>query len=317
MPLNSLLFLTPSPPVSIPPDASAPASAPASPGIGHYENFPVASLLCPKALRPAITAIYHFARNADDIADEGEASAAERLAQLGAYRADLNRILQGEAPSDRWPGIFAPLARATNEHQLPGALLGDLLSAFEQDVRHTATAHQSADLNELLAYCRLSANPVGRLLLHLYGVHDSASLAQSDHICSALQLINFWQDLSEDLARGRVYLPQDLLRQHRLEVADFAHGAPDASANADLDRRRCQVVQALCADARARMMLGAPLALSVPGRAGWELRLVVQGGLRILDKIEDGGHRSWAKRPTVQRTDIALMLWRAIWMKPS
>ncbi len=278
--------------------------------VGHYENFPVASWLCPAAIRPAVVAIYHFARTADDIADEGPASASERLDQLAAYRAALAQCLASPAPpanAAQWPQVFGPLARAAERHRLPGHLLHDLLSAFEQDIRHTASGHVYADTTELLAYCRLSANPVGRLLLHLYSIHDRESLAQSDAVCSALQLINFWQDISVDHARGRHYLPADALRRQGLRLEDFS-----ASAPSEVQERCRQVVHRLCNEARARMLDGAPLARRIPGRAGWELRLVVQGGLRILDKIAAIDHRSWLQRPTVGKADLPLMLWRAL-----
>jgi squalene synthase HpnC len=301
--------------------------------VGHYENFPVASLLCPARLRPAVIAIYHFARTADDIADEGPAEAPARLAELARYREALN-VCAGEvgnaqlttspltsaAPIDapavshllalpsQWPGVFGPLAAAMRVHRLPLQLLHDLISAFEQDVRYTASDHRYARIDELLDYTRLSAQPVGRLLLHLYDVKDEVSLRQSDQICSALQLINFWQDISIDLARQRCYLPQDVLFRNGATLTDFLPGAPlpDHAARA--------VVGELCAHARGLMMQGAPLATRIPGRAGWELRLVVQGGLRILDGIAAIDHRSWLTRPRLQRADLPRLVWRALWM---
>jgi squalene synthase HpnC len=251
-------------------------------------------------------ALYHFARTADDLADEGQATPAERLAQLATYRQALDGCLSGQS-AHAWPAVFEPLARAVRQHALPANLLHDLISAFEQDVRYTAAGHVYADTSELLAYCRLSANPVGRLLLHLYGVNDAHALAQSDAICSALQLINFWQDLAEDLARQRHYLPADALARHDLALTDFSAHAP-----APVQARAQALVAALCADARQQMLKGAPLARRLPGRAGWELRLVVQGGLRILDKIAATGHRSWLQRPTLGRADVPLLLWRAL-----
>ena len=284
----------------------------ASASVEHYENFPVASWLCPTALRPAVRALYHFARTADDVADEGEATDEQRLHDLAAYRAELDAALVGEVgTAGRWPRIFQPLQQVVAQHQLPGQLMHDLISAFEQDVRHTASGHRYADSAELLAYCAKSANPVGRLLLHLYGVADPKSLAQSDQICSALQLINFWQDIRIDHARGRHYLPTDVLGRHGLRLSDFAAGAaPDAATQV----RMAKTVAELCNHARSMMVAGAPLARGVPGRAGWELRLVVQGGLRILDKIEAQGHRSWAGRPRLRWPDFVLTGWRAIWM---
>ncbi len=296
------------------PSPHGPDAPPLGAGVGHYENFPVASWLCPPALRPAVAAIYHFARTADDLADEGDAPAEQRLADLAAYRAELHHCLQPtsrstlDMPEARWPGIFKPLGQAVHRHALPAQCLHDLLSAFEQDVRHTASGHRYADTAELLAYCRLSADPVGRLLLHLYGVRDDAALEQSDQICSALQLINFWQDISVDLPRGRCYLPADSLQRQGVDVADF-------EAN---DGRKTHAMQALvaelCAQARSLMRQGAPLVHRVPGRAGWELRLVVQGGLRILDRIAAQQHRSWQTRVKLKKGDLPLMAWRALWM---
>lgn len=299
-------------PVTAEPKARPAAEVPGYAPVAHYENFPVASWLCPRHLRPAIAAIYHFARTADDMADEGDTPAEQRLSQLAAYRAALNACLTGAATQGRWAGIFGPLGQAMAQHDLPGPLLHDLLSAFEQDVRHTASGHRYASTAELLDYCRLSANPVGRLLLHLYGVHDATSLQQSDQICSALQLINFWQDIGVDLPRGRVYLPDDALQRHGLQVDDFAADTPTApTANTSAQQA---LVAELCAHARGLMQAGAPLARRVPGRAGWELRLVVQGGLRVLDAIATAEHRTWQSRPTLSKADMPRLLWRALWM---
>ena len=273
--------------------------------VDHYENFPVASVLCPPALRPAVVAIYHFARTADDIADEGDADTASRLADLSAYRADLAAVLAGQPPGPRWPQVFAPLAARVRSFALPGAPLHDLLDAFSQDTRNPLYA----DRAELLDYCRRSANPIGRLLLHLYGVGDAVSLQQSDAICTALQLINFWQDLSVDLPRGRVYLPLSDLRAHGLDVAMLRR--PDPADSAETRR----LVSELCAWAGGLMLQGAPLALRLPGRAGWELRLVVQGGLRILEKIAAMDHATLQRRPKLTAFDLPLLLWRAARMR--
>lgn len=271
----------------------------------HYENFPVASWLCPPALRPPIAAIYGFARTADDIADEGDASSGERLAALQAYRADLTAASRGAPVSSRWPEVFGPLATAMREFALPEPLLAALLSAFVQDVEKTRDGAGYADRAELLDYCARSANPVGRLLLHLYDVRDPAALAQSDAICSALQLINFWQDPSVDLPRGRRYFP----------LADCArHGLrPEALSAAPESARK--LVADEVAWARDLMRKGAPLVHRLPGRIGWELRLVVQGGLRILDKIEALGFDSLRHRPTIGKADAPLLAWRALRMR--
>jgi hydroxysqualene synthase len=270
-------------------------------GVDHYENFPVASVLCPPAMRPAVVAIYHFARTADDIADEGDAEAAQRLADLAAYRADLAAVLAGQPPGPRWPQVFGPLAASIGAFALPGAPLHDLLDAFAQDTRNPLYA----DRAELLDYCRRSANPIGRLLLHLYGVGDPLALQRSDAVCTALQLINFWQDLSVDLPRRRVYLPMSDLRAHGLDATSLGPGpVPDSAATRSL-------VAGLCRWARDLMHQGAPLALQLPGRAGWELRLVVQGGLRILEKIDAMDHATLQQRPRLRATDLPPLLWRA------
>jgi hydroxysqualene synthase len=284
-----------------------------STGVDHYENFPVASFLCPPHLRPAVQAIYHFARTADDIADEGHAPPEQRLSELGAYRHALEACLKGEtAQAGHWHAIFDPLLQAVARHKLPGAPFHDLLSAFEQDVRYTASGHRYADVEELMAYCKLSANPVGRLLLHLYGIHDDASLRQSDQICSALQLINFWQDIQKDHLRQRHYVPVNVLRRHGLHLGDFA---PGTQPNVATQVRMGKAIADLCAQAEQLMWQGAPLAHRVPGRAGWELRLVVQGGLRILEKMKAIQHRSWQRRPRLGLLDVPRLLWRAFWMR--
>ena len=289
-----------------------PALPSTAPPPAHYENFPVASWLCPPHLRAPIAAIYGFARTADDIADEGDADAARRLDDLAEFRADLAEAARGKALSTRWPEVFGPLAYAMQHFGLPESLLADLLSAFVQDIGMTRDGGTYADRAGLLDYCRRSANPVGRLLLHLYGVDDPAALAQSDAICSALQLINFWQDPSVDLPRGRFYFPVADCGAHGLTQDDLHAFRPLGPAPPPP-----QAI-ALLADevawARALMLQGAPLAHRLPGRAGWELRFVVQGGLRILDKIEALGFDTFSQRPTIGAADAPRMAWRALTM---
>ncbi|MDO8283827.1 MAG: squalene synthase HpnC [Rhodoferax sp.] len=288
----------------------APQASPAP--ITHYENFPVASFLCPAHLRAPIAAIYHFARTADDIADEGDATAAQRIEELQAYRQDLVASCAAASgatvgpSSARWPQVFGPLQVALQTHHLPPQLLHDLLDAFVQDTRKSAAAEGYASHAELLDYCRRSANPVGRLLLHLYGVTDALALQRSDAICSALQLINFWQDLSVDIPRGRYYLPQDDCMRFGVSQADIL--AQRQTHNAT------QLIAHCVATARASMQFGSSLVHQVPGRAGWELRLVVQGGLRILDRIEALHYATLNQRPTLRWWDFPVMLWRAVWM---
>ncbi|MFZ2309565.1 MAG: squalene synthase HpnC [Rhodoferax sp.] len=280
------------------PDSPAP--------ITHYENFPVASFLCPAHLRAPIAAIYHFARTADDIADEGDATAAQRLTELQAYRDDLTAVCNARAPGERWPQVFGPLRHALQTHQLPPQLLHDLLDAFVQDTQKSAAAEGYATHAELLDYCRRSANPVGRLLLHLYGVTDALALQRSDAICSALQLINFWQDLSVDIPRGRYYLPQEECTRFGVTQADIMARRQTENAT--------KLIANCVATARASMQFGSKLVRQVPGRAGWELRLVVQGGVRILDKIEALHFATLNQRPTLRWWDFPVMLWRAVWM---
>ena len=284
--------------------AASPSVLPAQ--IEHYENFPVASFLCPEHLRAPIIAIYQFARAADDIADEGSATAAERLSDLAAFRGELIACSRGLPISKRWPAIFEPLGQMIAKFQLPVALLADLLDAFEQDVSKSRDGDSYATQAELLDYCRRSANPVGRLVLHLYGVTDEDSLRQSDQICTALQLINFWQDLSTDIPRGRFYLTQAACREHGVSPDDLLA----------LEQTPCTT--ALIAHnvhiARATMQAGSALVKRVPGRGGWELRAVVQGGLRILDKIEAMKFATLNARPKLSALDVPVIAWRALWM---
>ncbi len=274
--------------------------------VTHYENFPVASLLCPPALRAPIAALYAFARTADDLADEGAATSAQRLADLHAYRAELCAAAAGRPAGARWGAVFAPLAGVLRSHALPPALLHDLLDAFEQDVRMTAAGATYPDRAALLHYCARSANPVGRLLLHLYGVRGEQALAQSDAICSALQLINFWQDLSVDLPRGRHYLSDADCAAHGVARADLAALRRSPASDA--------LVLDCAAWARQLMLQGAPLVHQLPGRAGWELRLVVQGGLRILEQVQALGGASLVRRPVLRARDWPRLLARALRM---
>lgn len=276
--------------------------------IAHYENFPVASWLCPPHLRAAITAIYHFARTADDLADEGDATAQQRLADLASYRADLEATCQNPPapPGPRWPLTFAALQRAVQQHSLPCHLLHDLLDAFAQDIEKTAAAAHYANQDELRDYCRRSANPIGRLLLHLYGVTQARALQHSDAICTALQLINFWQDLSVDIPRGRFYLPLEECRRFGVAQSDLL--ARNQTPSATL------LIASCVASARAEMEKGIQLVHQLPGRIGWELRLVVQGGLRILDKIEALHFSTLLTRPRLRWWDFPVILWRALWM---
>ncbi|MGZ5688901.1 MAG: squalene synthase HpnC [Caldimonas sp.] len=271
--------------------------------VDHYENFPVASLLCPAALRPTVEAIYAFARTADDIADEGDAAPEARLASLAAYRDDLAASASGRSTSPRWPAVFGPLAAAFERHRLPVELLAALLEAFTQDV----TTTRYADRATLLDYCRRSANPVGRLLLHLYRIGDADALARSDAVCSALQLANFWQDLGRDTRHGRLYVPEADCRRHGIEPETLLAGVDGRAVHG--------LVLELVGWARELMRFGAPLVHRVPGRAGWELRLVVQGGLRVLERIEWLHGATLVERPQLGWSDAPTIAWRALGMR--
>jgi phytoene synthase len=269
--------------------------------VEHYENFPVASILLPRRLREPIEAIYAFARSADDIADEGGALPATRLAQLDHYRRQLDNIVSRKTPSEP---MFARLARNVREFDLPTKLLRDLIDAFAQDVVKT----RYADFAELRDYSHRSADPVGRLLLHLYEHATPENLSRSDDICSALQYVNFWQDVAIDWAKERVYLPQDDMQSFRVSEAQIAAGKVDQAWR---NLMRFEVDRA-----RRILLRGAPLASNLPGRMGWELRLVVQGGMRTLEMIEAVGYDVFQHRPTLRKTDWLRMLWRAVLMKP-
>ncbi|MEO6984997.1 MAG: squalene synthase HpnC [Paralcaligenes sp.] len=271
--------------------------------VDHYENFPVASLLLPARLREPITHIYRFARSADDIADEGNASDSARLALLAGYRKALQDIgrgafepTQADAPAD----IFTPLDRTIRTHQLPLQAFFDLLSAFEQDVK----IHRYANDTELLDYCSRSANPVGRLMLHLYQAVTPQNLQESDAICTGLQLVNFWQDVAIDWRKTRIYIPQDKLVRYGVSETDIATQRIDAPWQ--------HLMQAQVLQARELLRRGLPLASRLPGRIGLELRLVVHGGLRILERLDQLHYDVFFHRPTLRKRDWVLLLWRAL-----
>jgi len=260
--------------------------------VGHYENFPVASLLMPPELREPVRVIYRFARSADDFADEGSDPPDVRLAKLDAYRRELS------VPSRP---LFHDLEKIVREHDLPVQLFTDLLDAFAQDV----TKKRYASFAEVLDYCRRSANPVGRLLLHLFKRTADSDLRRSDSICSALQLVNFWQDVDIDWRKDqRVYLPQDEMARFGVTEAHLENRACDASWKALL---------AFQVDRARKMLLdGDPLGRSLPGRVGLEIRATVQGGLRILEKIEHAGYDVFRKRPVLKPFDWPFLLLKAL-----
>jgi squalene synthase HpnC len=265
--------------------------------VGHYENFPVGSLLLPRRLRAGVHSVYRFARHADDVADEGDASPDDRLKALWALDAELDRIKAGQAALTP---LMQDLAQTIKVYALPLEPFYDLLSAFRQDV--VKTRYQ--DFGELMDYCRRSANPVGRLMLALYGENDARFLAMADGICSALQLINFLQDVAIDWGKGRVYLPAADMAVFGVSEQQIADG--DAGGNwSPLMLKQIE---------RARLMLqaGAPLGKQLRGRIGLELRLIVMGGDRILQKLHQCRGDVFRSRPVLGWRDWVVMLWRAL-----
>jgi squalene synthase HpnC len=262
----------------------------------HYENFPVASLLLPRAMRPHVAAVYAFARSADDFADEGTRSPQERLRLLDDWSSRLHR----EAADD----VFVAVQNTIREKRLPISLFEDLLSAFKQDV----TVRRYATWTDLLDYCRRSANPVGRLVLRIAG-HDDLQLDRaSDALCTALQLANFWQDFERDWDKGRLYVP-------RADVD--AAGAKES----DLDARRMTPAwRAALAGVAARTRVlfddGRAVADGVSGRLRWELRFTWLGGVRILDRLERARFDVFQDRPALGPSDAPAILWGALAWPP-
>ena len=267
----------------------------------HYENFPVASRLLPARMRPHVAAVYAFARLADDMADEGQRPAADRIADLDAWDACLNAAALGAVQrGEPHAEVFLALRHTVEECRLPVELLHDLIDAFRQDV----TVKRYATWDELMDYCRRSANPVGRLVLRIAG-HDRPELdAASDAVCSALQLTNFWQDLEIDWAKGRLYVPASIWQ-------------PAGALESDLTKRRLTpgwraALEEAVGRTRRLFQTGAPVCDGVGGRLRWELRATWLGGTRILDKLEAAGFDVFAHRPALTRMDAPGILWRTM-----
>ena len=260
--------------------------------VAHYENFPVASRLVPRTLRPAIVAIYTFARGADDIADEGDDPPSTRLSRLDAYAAQLDCIDRGEVPREV---PFAALAGAIGRHALPLGPFRDLLSAFRQDVIKA----RYATFTELADYCSRSANPIGRLLLLLYGLTGAESGRQADAICTGLQLANFWQDIALDWRKGRVYLPGEDMARFGVTDEQIASGR--------CDERWARLVAFEVERARALLESGRPLTRGLPLRLALELKLIIAGGLHILRAIDTANGDVFRHRPRLRGRDWLAM----------
>jgi len=258
----------------------------------HYENFPTASKLLAARLRPAVAAIYAFARHADDLADEGDAAPETRLKQLDAWETLLERCEQDNAIDHQ---VFRALGDAIRTHQLDIDELDNLLIAFRMDV----SIHAYATLDELLFYCKHSANPVGRLMLQLHGINQAEAVHYSDKICSALQLINFWQDLSIDLPNGRCYMPENLLVESNLTGQQLLSGNVDSGAFRPVLTKAIGITRSMLDE-------GEPLLAMLPLRLRLQIAATLHGGRRMLDKIEQ------LEQPLIQRTTLNKSEWKRL-----
>lgn len=289
----------------------------------HYENFPVASLFLPAQMRPHVAAVYAFARAADDMADEGEATASERLSRLEAWRGALHDVLERETEVDggsrggdvidgadrtnstaaHGPDelhVLRALAHTVRTHALPVQLFDDLISAFAQDVH----VHRYATWDEVFDYCRRSANPVGRLVLRLAGHTNPQADEWSDRVCTALQLTNFWQDFAIDWRRGRLYLPLEEVSRAGADVRDLNGHVLSAPWRQALSRAVGRTVQLFDE--------GRPVCDAIPGRLGWELRATWIGGTRILEKLRAVDCDALRARPSIGARDLPMIIGRML-----
>lgn len=278
----------------------------------HYENFPVASLLLPRAMRRHVAAVYAFARAADDFADEGTRTGAERHELLDGWSRRLQQAARsaepGPPPAFGEPAstvaTFLALGATIRACRLPVTLFEDLLSAFRQDV----TVRRYATWADVIDYCRRSANPVGRLVLRIGGHSDVRRDGWSDAMCTALQLTNFWQDLEIDFERGRLYLPVEEQRRHGAREEDLAAGRITPEWRAAL----------ASAASRTRTLFdaGKPLCDAVPGRLRYELRAVWLGGTRILDRLARIDFDVAGRRPALGAVDAPWIIGNAVMWRP-
>ena len=262
----------------------------------HYENFPVASFILPRKIRSAVAVIYVFARQADDLADEGNASNEERLQQLTQMENDLQQVIDGNIPEDE---LFLALADVINNFKIPTDLFTDLISAFKQDV----TKKRYQNFGEVMNYCRRSANPVGRLLLYLFDQADDKNLALSDGICSALQLINFYQDLSQDYEElQRIYIPEEDMQKYSVTEQHFADKVTD--------RNMLKLMHYEYERAENLIRAGGWLGKRLSGRAGFEIRLIIAAGSRVLHKLKQ--QDDVFSRPRLKIQDYFWVFWKAV-----
>ena len=280
----------------------------------HYENFPVASRLLPRPMRPHVAALYAFARVADDIADEGVAPAADRRTELAAWQRRLHDAVAAAAPAecrddrgdrrDRRDLILLAVAHSIRTLDLPLRLFDDLVSAFGQDTM----TNRYASWADVLDYCRRSANPVGRLVLRIAGYREAALDGSSDALCTALQLTNFWQDFGRDWRAGRLYVPREVQAAAGADEAELARGAITEAWGRALER--CLTLT------RELFREGRAVCDGVRGRLRAELRFTWLGGMRVLERVEHERLTLFERRPALGAADVPVLLWRAVRWKP-
>lgn len=261
----------------------------------HYENFHVVTFLLPRRLHQDFYNVYAFCRWADDLGDE-LGDNAESLRLLSWWREELEAMYEGRATHP----VFVALRDTVERHALPKEPFADLIRAFVQD--QTVKRYRSYD--EVFEYCRYSANPVGRLVLHLCGYRDGERQRLSDATCTALQLANFWQDVAVDLEKERVYIPLEALERHGCPLADVLARRATPAFRA--------VMKELVEVARGRFLEGLPLARMVDRRLGVDIELFSRGGLRILEKIEQQDYDVLERRPAISRSERAWLLLGAL-----
>jgi len=264
---------------------------------GHYENFPVASMLLPRAMRPHVAAVYAFARRADDMADEGRTPAPIRRAELDTWLRRLHAAV--ESPSSADDLMLMATANSIRVLDLPLSLFDDLVSAFAQDTMTT----RYASWDDVLDYCRRSANPVGRLVLRIAGYRDDALDRSSDALCTALQLTNFWQDFGRDWRAGRLYVPREV---------QAAVGADERQLSTTMTDTWARAIERAVAFTRERFAEGRAVCDGVRGRLRFELRFTWLGGSRILERVERRRYALMERRPALGAADVPLLLLRAV-----
>ena len=263
----------------------------------HYENFPVVSRLLPKDIRPSVAAIYAFARTADDLADEGDADTETRLTRLAAHANRLEAVATSTPSQDP---VFIALADTVAKHSLPLQPFRDLLDAFRLDI----VQRRYADFDQVLGYCRYSANPIGRLLLHLLEAATPMNIELSDQLCTGLQLTNMLQDLDQDYAENeRIYLPRDEMVACGVTERHFRERISDGAMY--------RLVEEQIGRADRLLRHGLHLSHRLGGSTGLHVRLITHGGLRVLERVQAHRHDLFA-RPRLRRRDWIVIVGRAL-----